>query len=109
MTDEERIEKPSIFRFCKTHGYIYCKCPDDSGLSLKEFQALEAKLKAAERVIEAIKKFKLKFEAFQRYQQQHLFQGMEAAEQSWAEVSEAGMLDFTDLFEALKAYDEATK
>ena len=69
----------------------------------------KAKLKVAEGVIEAMKKFKLKLEAFKRYQQQHTFQGMEAAEQSWAEVSDSGMLDFSDLFEAMKAYDEATK
>lgn len=36
----EPVNPKTDFRFCKTHGYIECKCPDSEGLSLEEFQKM---------------------------------------------------------------------
>lgn len=31
-------------RFCKRHGYIRCKCPEEMGLSLTDLKELEAEV-----------------------------------------------------------------
>ena len=99
MTDEERIEKPSIFRFCKTHGYVYCKCPEDCGLSIAEFQAMQAKLKAAEAVVDVVKILQpLAYEVLNIAQSHGDYQA----------VLDHLAAD-TEFRKVMKAYDEATK
>lgn len=73
----------------------------DDCLSSEAIQSQLKKNEAVERVIQSLSKFKSKFEAFSRCQFQHLSKGLKEADQCWSEVTDSGMLDFTDIFEAL--------
>lgn len=90
------------------------KCIEERGYAFQEAQnrtllknyELEARVKELVEVAKHAKAFKSKLEAFGRYQGQHLNKSLDAAEQSWAEVSDDGMLDFNDLFKAIEAADK---
>jgi len=39
---ESQIEVMGNFRFCKTHGYVTCDCPESNGLSMAEWKDIKS-------------------------------------------------------------------